>query len=71
MFLALKFLWAHHLFQVGKDVILFAILRSELAVARGTVISTDPNTMVGGQPLGMLCCLGLMARCKLWLVLSR
>ncbi|XP_066358517.1 uncharacterized protein [Miscanthus floridulus] len=37
---------------VGKDVILFAILRSELAVARGTVISTNPNTMVGGQPLG-------------------
>jgi len=33
-FLALKFLWGHHLFQVGKDVILFAILRSELAVAR-------------------------------------
>ena len=51
-FLALKFLWAHHLFHVGKDVILFAILRSELAVARGTVISTNPNTMVGGQPLG-------------------
>ena len=47
-FLALKFLWAHHLFQVGKDVILFDILRSELAVARGTVISTNPNTMVGG-----------------------
>ena len=51
-FLALKFLWAHHLFQVGKDVILFAILRSELAVARGIDISTNPNTMVGGQPLG-------------------
>ena len=51
-FLALKFLWAHHLFQVGKDVILFAILRSELVVARGTAISTNPNTMVGGQPLG-------------------
>jgi hypothetical protein len=42
----------HHLFQVGKDVILYAILRSELAVARGTVISTNPNTMVGGQRLG-------------------
>jgi len=60
-------------------VILFTILRSELAVARGTVargtvISTNPNTMVGGQPLGneycevvvnvvikrMLCCLSLM-----------
>ncbi|XP_066324600.1 uncharacterized protein [Miscanthus floridulus] len=31
---------------VGKDVILFAILRSELAVARGTIISTNPNTMI-------------------------
>ena len=52
MFLALKFLWEHYLFQVGKDVILFAILRCELAVARGIVISTNPNTMIGGQPLG-------------------
>jgi hypothetical protein len=51
-FHALKFLCVHHLFQVGKDVILYAILRSELAVARGTVISTNPNTMVGGQCLG-------------------
>jgi hypothetical protein len=33
-------------------VILFAILRTKLAVARGTVISTNPNTMVGGQALG-------------------
>ena len=33
-------------------MILFAILRSELAVARGTVTSTNPNTMVEGQPLG-------------------
>jgi hypothetical protein len=42
----------HHLFQVGKDVILYAVLRSELPVAKGTVISTNPNTIVGGQPLG-------------------
>ena len=33
-------------------MILFTILRSELAAARGTVISTNPNTMVGGRPLG-------------------
>ena len=50
--LALTLLWVHHLFQVGKDVILYAILRSESPVARGTVISTNPNTIVGGQPLG-------------------
>uniref|UniRef100_J3LWJ6 Transposase Tnp1/En/Spm-like domain-containing protein n=1 Tax=Oryza brachyantha TaxID=4533 RepID=J3LWJ6_ORYBR len=37
---------------VGKDVILFTILRSELPAARGKVISINPNTMVGGQPLG-------------------
>ena len=36
----------------GKDVILFAIFRCESAVARGTVTSTNPKTMVGGQPLG-------------------
>ena len=50
--LALTFIWVHHLFQVGKDVILYTILRSELPVAKGTVISTNPNTIVGGQPLG-------------------
>lgn len=33
-------------------MILFAILRSELPVARATVISTNPNTLVGGQVLG-------------------
>ena len=33
-------------------MILFAILRSKLFMARGIVISTNPNTMVGGQPLG-------------------
>jgi hypothetical protein len=33
-------------------VILYAILRSELAVARGTVISTNPNTIVGSRPFG-------------------
>jgi hypothetical protein len=50
--LALTFLWAHHLFQVGKDVILYAILRSELPVARAKIVSIDPNRIVGGQPLG-------------------
>ena len=33
-------------------MILFSIFRNESAVARGTVISINPNTMVGGQPLG-------------------
>ena len=38
----------HHFLQVGKDVILYALLRSNLAVAKGTIISTDPNNMLGG-----------------------
>jgi hypothetical protein len=33
-------------------VILYAVLRSDLPLARGTIISTNPNTIVGGQPLG-------------------
>lgn len=46
----------HHLLQVGKDVILFAMLRSDLPIAKGTVLSTNPKTMVGGQPLGKQFC---------------
>ena len=37
-------------------MILYAILRSELPVARGTVLSTNPSTIVGGQPLGNELC---------------
>lgn len=32
------------------------MLRSELPVAKGTIISTNPNTMVGGQVLGKQYC---------------
>jgi hypothetical protein len=46
----------HHLLQVGKDVVLYAILRSEQTVAKGTIVSTNPNSMVGGQPLGKQYC---------------
>ena len=42
----------HHFLQVGKDVILYAFLRSNLAVAKGTLISTDPNNTLGGMALG-------------------
>nr|XP_034574278.1 uncharacterized protein LOC117838379 [Setaria viridis] len=41
---------------VGKEVILYAMLRSELPVAKGTIMSTNPNTMVGGQVLGKQYC---------------
>jgi hypothetical protein len=50
--LSLTFLWAHHLFQVGKYVILYAILRFDLPVVRAKIVSIDPNRNVGGQPLG-------------------
>jgi hypothetical protein len=46
----------HLLVQVGKDVILYAMLRSDLPVAKGTVISTNPNTVVGGQAFGKQFC---------------
>ncbi|XP_062183468.1 uncharacterized protein LOC133887504 [Phragmites australis] len=46
----------HHLHQVGNDVILYDILRSDLPVAKATVISTNPNTALGGQPLGRQFC---------------
>lgn len=32
------------------------MLRCELPVAKGTIISTNPNTMVGGQVLGKQYC---------------
>ncbi|CAN6342875.1 unnamed protein product, partial [Urochloa humidicola] len=41
---------------VGKEVILYALLRSDQPVAKGTVISTNPNTIVGGKPLGKQYC---------------
>ncbi|CAN6329991.1 unnamed protein product [Urochloa humidicola] len=41
---------------VGKEVILYALVRSNQPVAKGTVISTNPNTIVGGQPLGKQYC---------------
>ena len=46
----------HHLLQVGKEVILYAVLRSELPVAKGTIVSTNSTTLVGGQPLGKQYC---------------
>jgi len=44
------------LLQVGKEVILYAVLRSELPVAKGTIVSTNSTTLVGGQPLGKPYC---------------
>jgi hypothetical protein len=38
---------------VGKDVILYAVLRSDTPVAKATIVSIDPSSLVGGQPLGV------------------
>jgi hypothetical protein len=45
----------HKPFQVGKEVTLYALLRPE-AMAKATVISTNPSNVLGGQPLGRLFC---------------
>ena len=37
-------------------MILYAILRSDQAVAKGIIISTDPSSEVVGQPLGRQYC---------------
>jgi hypothetical protein len=44
------------LLQIGKDAILYAMLRSDLPVAKGTIISTNPGTMLGGVALGKQYC---------------
>ncbi|XP_015619988.1 uncharacterized protein [Oryza sativa Japonica Group] len=38
---------------VGKDVILYAVLRSDTPVAKATIVSIHPSSLVGGQPLGV------------------
>jgi hypothetical protein len=42
----------NYLHQVGKEVILYALLRSDQPVGKGTIISTKSSTMLGDQPLG-------------------
>ena len=37
-------------------MILYAVFRSKLPVARGKVVSTNLKTLVGGQPLGNKYC---------------
>ena len=74
----------HKPFQVGKEVTLYAMLRSE-AVAKAVVISTNPSNVLGGQPLERLFCevvvkvvikriqcyLALMVTLRIWLMLSQ
>jgi hypothetical protein len=39
------------LHQARKEVILYALLRSDHPVGKGTTISTKPSTVLGNQPL--------------------
>ena len=39
-------------FQIGTDVLLYEWSGPEIPVAKATVISTDPDTSVGGKLLG-------------------
>lgn len=42
--------------QVGKDVILYEVVRSDTAVARGTIISVHPKRTLAGVALGRHYC---------------
>jgi len=42
--------------QVGKDVILYAMLRPEQPMAKGTIISTNPDNKHSGVALGKQYC---------------
>jgi hypothetical protein len=56
--LYLSSLWhrINYLHQVGKEVILYALLKSDQTVGKGTIISTKPSTVLGNQPLGREFC---------------
>ena len=42
--------------QVGMNVILYEVVRSDARVALGTNISTNPKTIIGGVALGKQYC---------------
>jgi hypothetical protein len=44
------------LHQVGKEVILSALLRSDQLVGKGSIISTKPSTVLRKQPHGKEFC---------------
>ena len=46
----------HYLIQVGRDVILYEVVRSDTVVARGTIISVNPKTTLRGIALGKHYC---------------
>jgi len=46
----------HYLIRIRRDVILYEIVRSDTVVARGTIISVNPKTTLGGVALGKHYC---------------
>ena len=36
----------HYLIQIGRDVILYEVVRSDTAVARGTIILVNPKPLL-------------------------
>ena len=46
----------HYLIQIGWDVILYEVVRSDTAMAKGTIISVNPKTTLGGVALGKHYC---------------
>jgi hypothetical protein len=42
--------------EVGMNVILYEVVRSDARVALGTIISTNPKTIIGGVALGKQYC---------------
>ena len=44
------------LHQAGREAILYALLRSDQPVAKGIIVSTNPSTIVGDQPIGKQFC---------------
>jgi hypothetical protein len=46
----------YNLLQIGMDVILYEVVRSDAVVAKGTIISVNPKTTLGGVVLGKHYC---------------
>jgi hypothetical protein len=45
----------HYLLLIGRDMMLYELLRSNAPVAKGTIISTNHKNILGGEALGKIC----------------
>jgi hypothetical protein len=46
--------YIYHSFQIGMDMLLYAWTGPITFVAKTTVLSIDPDTIVGGEPLDLV-----------------